>query len=480
MSYLRRELVINISFLLLANLLIKPYYIFFVERNVQNEAGAEAWGLYFTLFSLSMVPQILLDLGMTNFAIKEIAADKTKFELLWKQAIWIKPILSLLFFVVFLILVWAGGYIESNTRLIVWIGVNQALASFILFLRAFISGSGRYRWDSFLSVADKFVFILLFVGLFLIDQRPIDRFLSLQTSSMLVSIGIALGLVLQTKKKTSWSLPSISELKSILSKGLPYALIFILMVLYCRMEPVWIDQLRQDGQLQSGWYAAAYRLLDAANMMGFLFAGLLLPMFSSSGKKTDEIQPLFELAMQMMFSISTVIVVVIAFNSAYIMELLYHQDQGTLLIIVIVNLLPLTINYLFTTLITAAGRISHMNALFIISIIINILCHLILTRPYGAIGAAWSALITQVSTVLILGYFIHTNKLAVINFNVLKFILLSLISAIAIGWLTDQLNIGSEFKIFLQGVLIPVIWAGFGWIPLKEIRYIFKTHRAPG
>lgn len=476
MSYLRRELVINISFLLLANLLIKPYYIFFVERKVQNEAGAEAWGLYFTLFSLSMVPQILLDLGITNFANKEISGDKSKYELIWRQSVWIKPVLSILFFVVFLILVWVGGYFELNARLIFWIGINQALASFILFQRAFISGSGRYRWDSFLSVADKFIFIVLFVGLFLSDKNPINRYLSLQTVSMGLSIIIASALVFRGIKKAGFTIPALSELKSILTKGMPYAAIFILMVLYCRMEPVWIDQLRLDGNLQSGFYAEAYRLLDAANMMGFLFAGLLLPMFSAIGvnEKSADIQSLFELAMRLMFSAAVIIAAVICFNSDFIMDLLYHQNQGLLLSIVIAGLIPLTVNYLFTTLITSSGKISQMNKIFVISIVINGVCHLIMTKPYGAIGAAWSALITQLLTMLILGYFIHTQKLASINRTLFIFCIATVFIATFAAWTVDLFAKTPEYKITLQCILIPVFLISLGLIPVRSILMIFK------
>ena len=118
-----------------------------------------------------------------------------------------------------------------------------------------------------------------------------------------------------------------------------------------------------------------------------------------------------------------------------------------------------------------------MNQLFIISISINIICHLILTRPYGAIGAAWSALITQLITMLVLGYFINRQKLAFINHTILKFILLTLISAFGLGLITDQFSIMSEYKVVLQCILIPATLAGFGLIPFKSIFAFIKTHR---
>jgi len=43
---LKREFLINISFLILINILIKPVYIFFIDARVQDTLGSEKYGLY--------------------------------------------------------------------------------------------------------------------------------------------------------------------------------------------------------------------------------------------------------------------------------------------------------------------------------------------------------------------------------------------------------------------------------------------------
>lgn len=476
MSHLRKELIVNITFLLLANLLIKPYYIFFVERKVQNDAGTGLWGLYFTIFSLSMVPQILLDLGITNYANREIAADKFKYDQFWKTAIWIKPVLAILFLVVFVAISYLGGYYHSFKPLVIWIGFNQILASFILFGRAFISGSGRYRLDSFFSIADKLIFIVLFISAFLMHSLPLDRFLMIQSISMAISVILVIYFVVNSLEKIEFNFEiDFSKVKQIIFASFPYAMVFVLMVLYCRMEPVWIDQLRADGAEQSGHYAAAYRILDAANMMSFLFAGLLLPMFSRSAA-TDpvEAQGLFDLSWKLMTGLSVLIAIPIVFNHQFIMHFLYPDDHGKILDLVMVNLIPLTINYLMITLITALGKLNQLNKWFLISIGINIVLHFLFTNRLGARGAAWAAVMTQLSTTIVLVIFILKYKL--IQFKMQYIIDLSLMIIIGIGvvFLLDKVNVSPWYKLILSCIIFPIFLFITGLIPLKSIFQYLK------
>src|SRR6266513_6196389 len=66
----------NLAFLLSLNLVIKPLWVFGIDRTVQNVVGAENYGLYFVLTSLSFLTQIILDLGISNYNNKLIAQEE--------------------------------------------------------------------------------------------------------------------------------------------------------------------------------------------------------------------------------------------------------------------------------------------------------------------------------------------------------------------------------------------------------------------
>jgi O-antigen/teichoic acid export membrane protein len=490
MSSNRRELIINVSFLIIANILIKPYYIFFVERKIQNEVGTAAWGIYFTLFSLSMLPQIILDMGLTSFVNQKLSGHREQLNIIWKDTIWVKPILAIIFGIAFLMIAWIGGYMKDFSSIIWWIMINQVLLSGILFLRAFVSGLGFYRWDSVISIADKFIFIILFTfGILFFKIPSIQHFLWIQTLSLSIPFLIVLAWLSLSHgiRNNSFSdqepVMKLKEFyiksKRIIRESLPYAGIFILMVLFCRMEPVWIDILRSDGAIQSGVYAAAYRLLDAANMMGFLFAGILLPMFSHAIGKGDhqEYQSIFDLAGRIMIPLSVLIGITIMNQHRVIMSLLYKDVYPDILNIVIINLVPLTINYLLSTLLTAAGKAKVMNQYFLISIGINVCSHILLTARYGARGAAYTALITQIATVFLLSHLVY--KFRLIRFSMKHLINLagSIITVFIITKLIDLIPGIPVLKWIIMMVSSLILLIGLNILPFRSIIELLRQKR---
>ena len=64
---MQKKFVTNLGFLLLLNLLIKPFWLLGIDRAVQNTVGAESYGLYAALFNVSFLFNILLDVGITNY-----------------------------------------------------------------------------------------------------------------------------------------------------------------------------------------------------------------------------------------------------------------------------------------------------------------------------------------------------------------------------------------------------------------------------
>ena len=72
---MNREFLLNISFLILINVIIKPFYILAIEVNVQNSVGPEAYGSYFALFNFCFLFQIINDLGIQNYNSRNIAQN---------------------------------------------------------------------------------------------------------------------------------------------------------------------------------------------------------------------------------------------------------------------------------------------------------------------------------------------------------------------------------------------------------------------
>jgi hypothetical protein len=64
----------SLSLLVLLNAIIKPLWIFGIDRQVQNEVGVAAYGTYFSIFNLSLVLSFLLDWGLTVYYNRQLSA----------------------------------------------------------------------------------------------------------------------------------------------------------------------------------------------------------------------------------------------------------------------------------------------------------------------------------------------------------------------------------------------------------------------
>ena len=72
---MQKKFLKNLAFLIFLNLLVKPFWILGVDREVQNALGPEEYGFYFTILNFSFLFYILLDLGITNFNNRNIAQN---------------------------------------------------------------------------------------------------------------------------------------------------------------------------------------------------------------------------------------------------------------------------------------------------------------------------------------------------------------------------------------------------------------------
>ena len=134
------------------------------------------------------------------------------------------------------------------------------------------------------------------------------------------------------------------------------ALLILLMTLYNRIDAIMLERLLDDNGEQAGIYAAGYRLLDAVNVFGLLFASLLLPMFAKMLKERISVQTLTLTSFQMILAFSTSVAITCYFFSNEIMALLYPDATAywaTVFSWLMFSFIPITSVYIFGTLMTA-------------------------------------------------------------------------------------------------------------------------------
>lgn len=396
---MHRSLLANLVFVVVINLIIKPLYIFGVEVGVQNVLGADRYGLYFALLNTAYLLQIVNDFGLQIFNNRQVAIDKGQLQQLLPGLGMVKIAFAGVFAILLLLLGSALGY-HNAMDLLLLIGANLVLTSFILFLRSGISGLGYYRIDSALSVLDKLLMIFVIGGMLLIvpsDRFSLYYFVLGQTAALFVTAVVA-WLLVRHYGNLMLRPVGFSTLTSLARRAFPYALVVFLMTLYTRSDGVMIKALLPDGDFEAGVYAAGYRILDAANMVSFLVAVLLLPMFSKALGQSEKLRVLVDEGVRYMAVLTIPLGVFSVLFHDEIMMLLYTEATGywgLVFALLMCTVLTTGAMYVFGTLLTAAGRIGTMNRVYAVTVAVNILLNFILIPQYKAAGAAVATFATQ-------------------------------------------------------------------------------------
>jgi len=397
-----REFLLNIIFLVVINLLIKPFYIFGIDRTVQNVVDDGDYGMYFTLFSFTYLFQIINDFGIQNFNNRNISQSRQLIDKYFPNILLLKSLMAVVFMLVIFIVVHLSGFhLVWNMTLLYIIAFNWVLTSFLFYLRSNVSGLGMYRIDSILSALDKFLMIFI-CGLLLWTPIAgkafeIEWFAWAQTGSLAITALVAFIIVYKKIKKFRWQFKPVFWLL-IFKQSYPYALIIFLMTAYTRLDAVMIDRLLPNGRFEADIYASAYRLLDAANMFGYLFAGLLLPMFSRLIKERKSVQNLTQTGFNLIITGAITLAIAVWFFKDEIMLWLYDnvtQDSGPILGYLIISFIAIAGGYIFGALLTANGNLKGLNIIFVFGLILNFSLNLILIPQQQALGAAIATCITQ-------------------------------------------------------------------------------------
>lgn len=403
---MKRKFVTNLILLLFLNLLIKPFWIFGIDRTVQNLLGDESYGLYFALFNFSMLLNILLDVGITNYNNRNIAQHHFLLHKHLSNIIGLKFMLAVVYAIFTLGTSAIIGYNKVQIHLIFFLILNQFLISFTLYLRSNISALHLFRTDSLISVLDRSLMIIICSLLLFTHLLPIkftiNWFVYAQTIAYLTTTLITFLVVLQKSGKIKIKFDPVF-FRVFLRKSYPYALLILLMSFYNRIDSVMLERLLPHplGKEQAGIYAKAFRLLDAVSMFGVLFAGLLLPIFSRMIKKKENVDQIVKLSYTLLIVPAIVLAVSSLYYNREIMGLLYHantNDSADILGILMIGFTGIATTYIFGTLLTANGSLKQLNIMAFGGMILNISLNVILIPQFQAYGSAIASLVTQIST----------------------------------------------------------------------------------
>lgn len=411
---MQQKFILNFLFLLLVNVLVKPLYVFGIDMKVQDIVGEENYGLYFSIYGFAYIFFVVLDLGLTQYSSRIVAQQPKQLSVLLPNFMAAKFLLGF----IFLLCIFAGAYLLGyNEKELYWLFLVACillLNSLNTYLRSNVAALHLFRTDAILSIINRVLLILvlgwvLYVNI-MIDFR-LEYFLYAQIIAQGAAVLCTLIVLLFRTSSLQWKI-DFKAIKTIIYKGYPYALLVLLTTIYTRTDAVMLTQLLPEtGAAEAGYYAAGFRLLDMACIMGVLIASQLLPMFARllQEQKKNEIRDLVDTSFRLVMFISLSLSIGIACFGQEIIGLFFEDYPlayvGRLLSMLILSFVPVASSYVFNTLMNANGSLKILNIVGGIGVVINIILNLVLIPQYGAEGAVYATLFTQSSVAITHIYF---------------------------------------------------------------------------
>ncbi|MGB0915757.1 MAG: polysaccharide biosynthesis C-terminal domain-containing protein, partial [Crocinitomicaceae bacterium] len=271
--------------------------------------------------------------------------------------------------------------------------------------------------------------------------------------------------------------------REIIRKSIPYALLILLMTVYYRSDSVMLERMLPNGDQEAAIYARGYRFFEALNMVGYLFAGLLLPIFAKLLKQKESVQDILFFSFKLILSYSIILGLGAFFYREEIMawrfdisntELVKAAQTFGLLMLCFISF---TATYIFGTLLTANGSLKALNIMAACGVVLNLALNYFLIPTHGAVGAAIASLITQFATLL--AQLVITFSIINVKVDLKEFLRIGVFACVmvATGYFSHNLQLHWAIQFTLTLSVGGIIALLSGMVSVKGIIDILKTDK---
>jgi O-antigen/teichoic acid export membrane protein len=437
------------------NLLIKPIWIL-TENSIQDTLGHETFGLFSALYSLVLVLSVFSDFGINHYVTNTIAKDKSNYHQTLSTFFSARLIILLLFP---LLCVGVGvlvGYEGEYLMYLLIIAVTQAMFQFVMLFRAKFQAFQDFITDSIASVLDRVIILILVTALFVWQLLTLENFVYARFIAIAITALLAFAILIYKYGTFKFSF-SLSNIKSVIIKTLPFTMMTFLYAINERIDMFMVERLHSS--TEAGLYAGAYRWYDAFMMLIWLIMPMFFAKFSSA---ENEHKSLLKSG-KILVAIPIIFIgITLLLRNEFMFFLFQNSSADEVLqmsIILSVLMISYVVNGLFVlygTYLNAAGFVSKVNGLVAISVAINIVLNWYFVPTYGAIASAYT---TALSTlVLSAGYFIMIRKKIEADYSVLlRLIFLSIVFLAVVFVVQSQFTLGWMMYFFISFVAFLIL-----------------------
>ena len=438
----------NTSLLFLSQM-ISYILAFFYTLYSARYLGASDFGIISFATAITGLFCILTDFGIATLTTREVARDYSKTYKYLGNTGSMKIVLSLITIILLIIFVELCNY-QETTRIVVYI---MGVASIITAISGVFTSMFRaYEEMEYQSISEILSAVSLFIGILLCIYLKYNIIAVAAVYLIANSLVLLYNFIVCSKKygliHLQWD---TNFLKKLIYNSFPLAITSIFALIAFKINTVLLNTMLTSAA--TGWYTAAFNLMQALIFIPTVYSTAILPVFSKLFVTSQEkLKSSYEKSLKYLAILS----VPIAFGTTVLAEkiILFMYGVGYIeavpvLRTVIWALPAIFFSYILGTSIASINKQHETVKVTFVCMLISVIGNIIFIHFLGCIGASITTVMTEVGMVIFYMYIMHRNNLGIS----LKLFIKPLIGSIVMGIIIYLLNL-DLFTSFIVGAII--------------------------
>lgn len=396
----------NNSIILLAKEGLLNLSAIFVVGYLAKQLGAEDYGKFTYSISFAVLFSIISNLGIRQYATREIIRHKDKAAIIQGQVLFTRLILAIIMFIAGLATIFFLGHDHVIFILVVIALFSKFIFTFTTSNYIIFESHEDLHFNALTQTVARTVVIVFTLGALIAG-------FGLYTVALIYLLGdvvqYAVSLIILRK---NYFKPKLTVSKRagvrLLKHSVPFALFGIFYLVYFEISKIMLFQMSSDRDV--GIYQAAsilaYKFLIVSDSVGTA----IFPKIIEFGKSNYvEYKKLTYKAIALMFGIGLLSALGLYFFSDLIINIIYRSKDYTESITVLKNiawLLPLLfLSKILSFMLISKDRQNLLAGIYGVMVLALIMGNWFLIPAYKALGAAWAMLISESVGVVAFIYF---------------------------------------------------------------------------
>lgn len=399
---------------------------------------------------------ILMNFGLNTFLTREVARDKEHAN----KYLYNTSVLRLLLgfgtspLVILVIVVWklAFGLAGDTATVIILLAVSQLISSMATGLSALFFAYEKAEFPATLTIISALISVSLRAFALLAGYGIIG----LAVASIVTNLATLLILLYATVRTffvpRRESDPAMR--RAMIRESLPLMLNHLLSTLFFKVDVPMLEALKNPTVV--GWYSAAYKYIDAFNIIPAFFTQSIFPAMSRMAKQGDDsMARSYILSLKLLVIIALPLAVLSTFLAPFMIGLLGGAEflpHGAIALMIMVWSIPFGwINSITNYALIAVNQQRALTRAFIIGLAFNVTTNLILIPLFSYQAAAAVTILSEIVEGAAFYYYVRKHIVHVHWFTLLGGPVLSAIAMSAI------IFAASLWSLLIPGIVIGVV-----------------------